>query len=78
MPLEGLDAAAAPAERWLRAPRPSSPGTLDASRFTHGRRVAEPSRTGWRLRRPVPDAREGRCAWGSLRLATRLVVADEA
>ena len=35
LPLEGLDATAAPRERWLRQPR--SPETLDASSASHSR-----------------------------------------
>ena len=79
MASRALDAVAAPLVRWLRARRPSS-RAAHASRAGHsgaarGGAIADELATAQtRPGRPGGSVR----FWGSLRLATRLVVADEA
>ena len=84
-PSLALDAAAAPPRRWLRPAAgyelvdPRAPGRLHASRAGHSRAARGVAiADGLATAQTRPGRPGGRCAWGSLRLATRLVVADEA
>ena len=80
-----LDAAAAPRERWLKPAAgyelvdPRAPRRLHASRAGHSRAALGVAiADGLATAQTRPGRPGGRCAWGSLRLATRLLVADEA
>ena len=80
-----LDAAAAPRERWLKPAAgyelvdPRAPRRLHASQASHSRAARGVAiADGLATAQTRPGRPGGRCAWGSLRLATRLLVADEA
>ena len=75
-----LDAVAAPRARWLKPAAgyelvdPPSPATLACKQSGLGVAIAD----GLATAQTRPGRPGGRCPWGSLRLATRLLVADEA